>query len=355
MDQILSDIAKRVFRSKENEIGKGLMHGSAGLSLFFYLIGEKSGDKSYQEEAERLLDHVFSNIQSASSTDIENGLSGIGLAIELLIQNNFVEGDPDEVLEEIDNKVFKYLNEENINSFDLTNGLTGYLFYLISRLKVRKPPVSMAYEINRELLILVINRIYEQVTPQFPGLVKEMQFDLFWRFPVMLYGLSEAFRLEIYNRKIECMHRQWLPNFEAYIPSMHINRLYLAILLQKISSQVPDERLDRQINILLYATNFNMILNEIDPKQINLRFGWPGMILILDIARSILKPEMPNYQLIEKCLNRIWDERKDILGSIDTTDFISKSKSLGISEGIAGLGLFLLYLEVGIKNLNKCL
>ena len=102
-------------------------------------------------------------------SDIENGLSGIGLAIEFLIQNNFVEGDPDEVLEEVDNKVFKYLNEENINSFDLTNGLTGYLVYLIARLKVRKSPDSMAYEINKELLILVINRLYELVYTSVPG------------------------------------------------------------------------------------------------------------------------------------------------------------------------------------------
>ncbi len=171
------------------------------------------------------------------------------------------------MLEEVDNKVFKYLNEENINSFDLTNGLTGYLFYLIARLKVRKSTDSMAYEINSELLILVINRLYEIVTPQLPGLIKEMQFDLFWRFPVMLYGLSEAFKLDIYNKKIKCMYRQWLPNFEAYIPSMHINRLYMATLYQKIAVQVPDERLDKLIKILLYATNFNIILNGLIPNK----------------------------------------------------------------------------------------
>jgi hypothetical protein len=203
----------------------------------------------------------------------------------------------------------------------------------------------MAYDINRELLILVINRLYELVTPQFPALVKEMQFDLYWRFPMMLYGLSEAFKLDIYNEKIKCMFKQWLPNFEAYIPSMHINRLYMATLFQKIALQIPDERLDRQIKILLYATDYNIILNEIDPKQVNLRFGWPGMILILDIAKETIKPEMPNYQLIEKCRNRIWDERKEVLATIDTGDFINKSKSLGISEGMAGLGLFLLHME----------
>ena len=40
MDQILSDITKRVYCSKEKEIGQGLMHGNAGLSLFFYLIAK---------------------------------------------------------------------------------------------------------------------------------------------------------------------------------------------------------------------------------------------------------------------------------------------------------------------------
>jgi hypothetical protein len=355
MDQILSDIAKKIISSKEDAIGQGLMHGNAGLALFFYLLAKNTGTKNYQEEAEKLLDNVITNIQSSSFSDIENGLSGIGWAIEFLIQSNFIEGDPDEVLEEVDNRVFKYLNEENINSFELTNGLTGFLIYLIARLKVKKSPESMAYEINRELLILVINRLYELVTPHFPGLVKEMQFDLCWKFPIMLYGLSEAFRLEIYNEKIKCIYRQWLPNFEAYIPSMHINRLYMATLFQKIATQVPDERLDKQIKILLYATDFNIILNEIDPQQTNLRFGWPGMILILSIAKRTLKPGIPNYQLIEKCRDRIWDERKGVLAIIDTPDFINKSKSLGISEGMASIGLFLLYMEDGIKNLNQYL
>ncbi len=59
--------------------------------------------------------------------------------------------------------------------------------------------------------------------------------------------------------------------------------------------------------------------------------------------------------LIEKCRDRIWNERKGVLAKIDTPDFINKSKGLGISEGMTGIGLFLLCMEVGTKNLNKYL
>ncbi len=42
MNQILSDIAKKIIASKENDIGQGLMHGNAGLALFFYLLAKNT-------------------------------------------------------------------------------------------------------------------------------------------------------------------------------------------------------------------------------------------------------------------------------------------------------------------------
>jgi hypothetical protein len=339
MDNLLHNIARIIQQDGLNESGQSLFHGKTGLSVFFYQLAQKTGDPGYIKIADDLLDSVFTNMTSLSPADFENGFAGIGFGIEYLVQNNFVEGDTDVILEEIDNKVFRVLNEESINSFELTNGLTGYLFYLISRLKNKTEPLSMAQQINRELLILSINKIYDLVTVQFPLIVKDICFDLAWKFPVMLIGLNEAYSLNVYNQKINCIIRQWLPNLEAYIPSMHINRLYLSVVLRQLFTRIPDPRLEKQIKILLYGIELDTLLSEVDSNQNNLRFGWPGSLLILDQAIKIVPSGYPNYKYLHEAYEKIINGNITSLKNPDLADYKTSHTKFGISEGLAGIGL----------------
>jgi lantibiotic modifying enzyme len=184
-----------------NKLGanNSLIHGNSGLSIFYYILSRITNNPNYETIADELLDKIIKSLNNSLPADFENGLAGIGWAVEYLVQNNFAEGNTDEILKEIDNKIFKFLNEENLSSIELTTGLTGYLFYIISRLKNKGNPDSMAQRINRELLILTINKIDELIIDQFSSIAKELHFDLMWRFPVMLFALSKAFELNIYN------------------------------------------------------------------------------------------------------------------------------------------------------------
>ncbi len=339
-------ITQIIKQSRLNGENYAFLHGNAGLCFFFYHLARSTNNPEYEELADNLLDKTFDNLNTAALSDFENGLAGIGWAVEYLVQNGFAEGDMDEILEEVDNKVFKLLNESNLNSFELTNGLTGYLFYLINRLKRPINPSSMAQWINRELLILVINKLDEVVTSQFSSITKEMYFDLFWRFPVMFYGLVEAFDLNIYSEKIRCMINQWVMNLEAYLPSMHINRLYMATVLTLINERLPNRRLKKQIQILLFATDFDVLKTEVDAQALNIRFGWPGVVWLLYKASQIIPVSYPNYQLINVTRNEITKKYKGTLERAFTTSE-ANPKQFGISEGLAGIGLMdLLWPEI---------
>jgi len=317
----------------------GLMHGNTGLCLFFYHLARHTNSPEYEQLADDLLDKVFSNLSTSTSTDFENGLTGIGWGMEYLVQNGFAEGDTDEILEDVDNKVFRTLNEENLTSFELGNGLTGYLFYLVSRLKKPVNTNSMARRINRELLILTINKIDEVVTTQFSSITKEMSFDLFWRFPVMIFGLVQAFDLGIYNEKIKNMINQWTINVEAYFPSMHINRIYLAMVLSMVNSRLPNKRLEKQIQILLFATDFEALKTEVDPGAFNIRYGWVGVVWLLQQASSLIPLTCPNHQLISSTCNDIRTKYITALKNIPAKNNAA-SRQMGLSEGMAGVGLF---------------
>ena len=339
MDPLNVRIARTINPDELKESNPGLFHGFIGISGFYYRLARLTGDSVYLKIADDLIDRVFSDLNMLAPPDFEKGLAGIGWGIEYLVQNNFAEGNTDEILKEVDNKIFKLLNEETINSFELTNGLTGYLFFLINRLKNKTPYDSLAKQINRELLILVVNKLYDLVTPQFPLIVKDFYFDLFWRFPVMLFALVEAYKLNIYNQKIICMIKQWLPNFEAYIPSLQINRLYLATILKQIHSQIPEQRLEKQINLLLFSTDFKALINEIDPELKSVRFGLPGFMIVLNQAVKSFPPDFPNYFDLFNTYKGLKKELANLLESFRVEDFKSKQTMYGLSEGIAGLGL----------------
>ena len=202
----------------------------------------------------------------------------------------------------------------------------------------------MAKRITRELLIQTINRIDELVTLQFPSIVKDVKFDLFWGFPAMLVGLNEAYKLKAYNEKIVCMIKQWLPYFEAYIPSLHINRLFLAVVLKRLNSEIAEERLEKQIRILLFATDFEILKTEIDFNLTNVRFGWPGVILLLNIASNKLEPDYPNYQLLERTYLEIIDKQREQFEYLHQNLHAVMFNQFGLFNGLSGIGLMELLL-----------
>lgn len=345
-------IARVLQQCDPQNVTHAFLHGNTGLCFFFYHLAQRTNEPEYEALADNLLDKTFNSLNTSALPDFENGLAGIGWGVEYLVQNGFAEGDTDEILEEVDNRVFKLLNETTMNSFDLTNGLTGYLFYLIARLKKPTNPKSTAQWINRELLFLVINKLDEIVTTQFPSITKEMYFDLFWRFPVLFYGLSEAFDLNIYSEKIRCMVNQWVMNLEAYVPSMHINRLYMATVLWLINAKVPNKRIEKQIQILLFATDFDILKTEVDPQALNIRFGWPGVVWLLFQASRIIPANYPNYRLIDVTRKEITQKYKVSLGKDFATNE-ANPRQFGISEGLAGIGLMdLVWPEILGENEN---
>lgn len=339
MDPLYIRLVREFDNNGLKDFNQGLFHGLTGITIFYYHLAKVTGNLDYEERADDLIGKVFSDLSLSVPADFENGLAGIGWGIEYLVREGFAEGNTDEILEEADNKIFRILNEETFNSFDLTNGLTGYLIYLINRLKNNKDLNSNAFKINCELLILCINRLYELATPHFPLLVKDLIFDLFWRFPLLLYALTEAYQLNIHNRKILCMIRQWIPNFEAYIPSMNINRVYLATILKNINEFLCEQRLEKQIRLLLYCTDFKVLINEFDPDIKSVRFGLPGILIILDQAIKSFEPGYGGYPDLVDANKFLKTECGKMITLFSPEDFKSKNSKYGLSEGITGLGL----------------
>jgi lantibiotic modifying enzyme len=182
---MIDKLIKILSENKNNS--QGLLTGNAGLAIFFYHVFQQKNNASIERIADNLLDEIFEFLEKQNRfapVFFDNGLAGIGWCVEYLVKQKFCEGNTDHILEDIDNAVFKIINEQAQLPLNLQQGLIGYLFYVISRLK-NENSKKLSIQINRELLIKIINQLDETVPNQFQYIGKEIQFDLLWQFPVL--------------------------------------------------------------------------------------------------------------------------------------------------------------------------
>lgn len=138
----------------------GLYHGKTGLALVYYILYAATGDVSYQVKAKSLIDELSDNIASVGLLDFENGLAGIGWAIEWLVQNKFIDADTDEILEDIDDELYKSVVYMKSPDLTITRGAIGKALYFYKRLSARNAHTSRYRNIcTRECAVLLIDEI----------------------------------------------------------------------------------------------------------------------------------------------------------------------------------------------------
>lgn len=132
-DALLHRIANHLILNASFLNNLGLYHGKMGIVLFFAHYARYTKNLIYDEFAGELLDEIYEEINDNVSLDFENGLTGIGWGIEYLLQNGFMEGDSDEILCQIDEKVME-IDLWRVKDEGVRKGIKGFSYYICSRL-----------------------------------------------------------------------------------------------------------------------------------------------------------------------------------------------------------------------------
>ena len=120
----------------------GLYHGKMGFVLFLCQYAKRSKCQLYDDFAGILFEESSEDLHADLSFSLEDGLCGIGWGVEYLVQNCFMEGDTDEILKEIDERIMFY-DPLWIKNLSLRRGLGGLIYYVTIRLSSpgRKPGI----------------------------------------------------------------------------------------------------------------------------------------------------------------------------------------------------------------------
>lgn len=111
----------------------GLFYGKMGIAIFFFHYARYSNNIIYEDFAGELLDEIIEDIHDGMSVGFASGISGIGWGIEYLVQQKFIEGNNDEILEEIDLKILEYDLLRGVDK-SLETGGVGIAYYVLQRL-----------------------------------------------------------------------------------------------------------------------------------------------------------------------------------------------------------------------------
>ena len=116
-----------------------------------------------------------------------------GVGIEYLLQEGFVEGDADEILWQIDCRVFNTINSRAIGTLGIGKGICGLAYYLYYRLSRRKGEEDIKVLRMKEHLIYLIDWIADSL----PGVRESSLFE------EVFFILCLLHRLDVFNAKVE--------------------------------------------------------------------------------------------------------------------------------------------------------
>jgi lantibiotic modifying enzyme len=86
----------------------GLINGRMGIAIYLYHYARYSGQNTYEELADILLDEVIHFKKSKTqATNFSGGFSGIAWGLNYLIENKFMETEDNTVLDDLESLFLK--------------------------------------------------------------------------------------------------------------------------------------------------------------------------------------------------------------------------------------------------------
>jgi hypothetical protein len=166
-----------------------LHNGKTGLCLAYYLAGTLFTNENFTAKGKELLNEIGENIDKIQGFNFENGLAGIGWAIEWLIQQGFLIANSDDVLEDMDDELYKTVVCAKSQNLSLKDGTIGKGLYFYKRLTACNLSTLRYRNLcNQECLILLIDELHDiLLTPE-----KEIPYNIIVNSSARIYELAES-------------------------------------------------------------------------------------------------------------------------------------------------------------------
>ena len=134
MNELLRKIANTVIANLDNTTEIGLFKGRMGLTIFLYEYARYSGNSVYEKMADTLIDRIYTQFKPGISFSMIDGSASIGIGLSYLLRNHFIEGNIDNILQDLDRKLLDSSEDVLFKETTSTIPVFSSGAYLLSRL-----------------------------------------------------------------------------------------------------------------------------------------------------------------------------------------------------------------------------
>lgn len=235
----------------------GVYTGKMGWSLYLFIMANRYNKENWNMAATEILFSIFKDIDSVSSINLSEGLSGIGLSINYLMEHKYVDGDINMVLKDVDNAIFRTVSSSKYQTG--CSDMMDALYYFAVRTKWQNFK-SENYALFCDLIIHLVNKIADNLNDkcfEVPFL-----YTLDYKLPFFLYVLNNVWPLNIHNTKIQKIIDELNDKVLSIIPRIHAIRLYLMWGMVSLNKHLQNKEWEKQIRLLQQQIDLKYIIDK---------------------------------------------------------------------------------------------
>lgn len=281
MINIITKLNRKVEEAiKQNPQNIGIYNGQMGIAIYYYYLHRITNKEEYRIKADSNLESVLGQIGKISNMSLKNGLLGIALGVDYLLEAGLVSGDANDVLHDIDDVIFKFYHFNEYETRKSEYDHLGLLYYLYRRLSLLDEK-SDNFFIFKALIIEKLETYYNSYFKN--SLFEPPNYTILYAYPLFLNVLSKIYTLKFYNLRINNILNEVAPYITTVIPSLSAHRLFLLWCISDLNDYIQNnDSLSNYVEYLKENIDSNKIIyNEFGNKNIYFEKGISSLYFIV--------------------------------------------------------------------------
>lgn len=284
MDKIILEYNEWLIKQNIYSMSNGLLNGRMGLCLYWYQQSREYSNVLYEKKASQILDEVIRNIGNSTGASFEDGLIGILMGVNYLIEEKYIDGNVKTIFSDVNDKLFQYAYFRGIDPIkeDDSNYLHLIWVCIYFCKSIQSNTLSKEnVEIAKRLVIEAINSLEKAIRDNSVLLKPIACFRPFsYLLPHLLYFIKEMYAIGVYTYKLDMFCLELSKKLQQDLPIEYGYRFILYSSIIKLTKEVDAlPKGFREVEkILSFMINENTLLQEFRCFDLNLRQGLSGLL-----------------------------------------------------------------------------
>ena len=291
-------IANTLLVTSQSVYDWGLLSGKMGIAIYLYEYSRFSKEQVYGEYADQLIDEITENLTYISDIDLASGVCGIAYGINYLLENQFLEGNADDVLEELDQKILNSITFPIQEQLSSSIPIYSPAIYFLQRYK------NMSISRHSDILKKIYDQCINYISQETPLPLSFINSIVFFLKEYHTTHNSTPFKTEFLINKylisidaeesnsvdLLCAHKLIGSSFNDYDKYKLLERIEILWKTNNLSKPTPDEWAWLQFiyfnhdksnfSISELNSSIDFIISDINYKQLSIN-GLSGIGKIL--------------------------------------------------------------------------